>query len=179
MTRSPLVYPWTRSEFIRAFEAGVFDRRVEFIEGEIWRVAIGTWHGNIVGGIVGALPRSGVEFTTATLPSGGSLPDPDCWVRRSDAEPIGSIGSRLSVWDPADVLLVIEVSDETVLADLNIKTRLYGAAGYPVYWVVTKDRIFEHTEPTPTGYRRRAEFSAGDRIPVAYAGTELAVDDLL
>lgn len=65
------------------------------------------------------------------------------------------------------------------MQDLNVKTRLYGSAGYPVYWVVTKGRIFEHTGPTPTGYRHRTEYGLGDRIPVAYAGVELAVDDLL
>jgi hypothetical protein len=48
-----------------------------------------------------------------------------------------------------------------------------------VYWVVTKDVVFEHTEPTPTGYRTRTEYRPGDRIPVRYAETTLAVDDLL
>ncbi|AEV82184.1 hypothetical protein ACWT_1168 [Actinoplanes sp. SE50] len=107
------------------------------------------------------------------------MPDPDCWVRRADAVPIATIGARLSVWKSADVLLVVEVSDETVLQDLNVKTRLYGAAGYPVYWVVTQERIFEHTGPTASGYRTRIEYRPGDRIPVGYASLDLPVSSLL
>ena len=179
MTEPALAYHWSLSEFVRASEAGAFDHRVELIEGDIWPVVVGSWHGDAVGQLLALLPRSGVRLTTATLPAGDSLPDPDCWVRRADAIPIGTIGSRLSVWDPADVLLVVEVSDETVIHDLNVKTRLYGSAGYPVYWVVTQDRIFEHTGPTPSGYRTRVEYAPGERIPVAYADVDLAVEDLL
>jgi Putative restriction endonuclease len=179
MTEPALAYRWSVSEFVRASEAGAFDHRVELIEGEIWPVLIGSWHGDAVGQLLGLLPRAGVRITTATLPTGDSLPDPDCWVRRADAAPVGTVGVRLSVWDPADVLLVVEVSDETVIHDLNVKTRLYGSAGYPAYWVVTQDRIYEHTEPTSSGYRKRVEYGLGDQIPVAYAGVELAVSDLI
>jgi Uma2 family endonuclease len=179
MTEPALAYHWTQSEFVRAFEAGAFDHRVELIEGEIWPVVIGDWHGEVVGQLTALLPRTGARLTTATLPSGGSLPDPDCWVRRAGAEPVGMVDSRLSVWDPVDVLLVVEVSDETVIQDLNTKARLYGSAGYPVYWVVTPESIFEHTDPTPAGYRFRAEYRRGERIPVGYACVELAVDDLI
>jgi len=179
MTGAALSYPWSQSGFLRAFDAGAFDRRVELIEGEIWPVVIGDWHGEAVGQLLASLPRSDVRLTTATLPTGSSLPDPDCWVRRADAVPTGRIGSRLSRWEPTDVLLVVEISDETVIQDLNVKTRIYGAAGYPVYWVVTQDRIFEHTEPTGSGYRRRIEYGRGERIPVGYADTDVAVDDLL
>jgi hypothetical protein len=63
------------------------------------------------------MSRVGVRVTTATLPTGGSLPDPDCWVRRVDAD--------------------------------------------------------------PTGYRSRVEYRPGERLPVPYAGTDLAVDDLI
>ena len=118
-------------------------------------------------------------MTTATLPTGGSLPDPDCWVRRAEADPIGAIGSRLSVWGASDVLLVVEVADETTIQDLNVKAKLYGQAGYPVYWVITQEAIYEHTGPISTGYRTRVEYLHGERIPVPYASTELAVDELI
>jgi putative restriction endonuclease len=179
MTRTALTYRWSRSEFLRAWEAGAFDHRVELIDGEVWPVVIGSWHGDTVGQLTAALPRSGVRVTTATLPTGESLPDPDCWVRRADAEPVGLVGSRLSVWASSDVLLVVEVSDETMLYDLEIKAKLYGQAGYSVYWVVTQHAIYEHTTPTPQGYRTRIEYRPGERIPVRYAGTDLAVEDLI
>ncbi|NNH72583.1 Uma2 family endonuclease [Nocardia uniformis] len=174
-----LSYHWSRDEFVRAWDADVFERRVELVEGEVWPVVIGSWHGETVMTVAAVLPRRGVRISSSTLPTGDSLPDPDCWVRRRDAEPTESIGSRLAVWDPRDLLLVIEVSDETVMQDLGVKAKLYGRAGYPAYWVVTKDVIYEHTEPTASGYRLRAEYRAGDRIPIRYADTDLAVDDLL
>src|SRR5262245_27168173 len=145
MSVAPLAYRWSASEFLRAWEAGVFDHRVELVDGEVWPVVIGSWHGDTVVQVAAMLRRPGVRVTAATLPTGDSWPHPDCWVRRAGAEPVGAVGTRMQVWDPADVLLVVEVSDETMLADLEIKARLYGRAGYPVYWVVTPDVIYEHT----------------------------------
>lgn len=179
MTHAALVYHWSQSEFLRAWEAGAFDNRVELVEGQVWPVVTGPWHGKTVMRLAAVLPRAGVEITAETLPSGESLPDPDCWVQRAGAEPIRPLGSKLAVWDPADVLLVVEVSDDTMLHDLQTKMRLYGRTGYPVYWVVTKEAIFEHTEPTPSGYRVRREYRRGERIPVGYADTDLAVDELI
>ena len=116
----------------------------------------------------------------ASLRSGkDSLPDPDCWVLRAGAEPARRLGSRLHEWAASDVLLVVEVSDTTVRADLSRKAQLYGAAGFGVYWVVSPDVVYVLTGPTPEGYERRDEYRAGDRIPVAYAGSTIAVDDLL
>ncbi|WP_432978170.1 Uma2 family endonuclease [Dactylosporangium sp. CA-233914] len=179
MTQSELAYRWSQSEFVRAWEAKAFDHRAEFVEGEIWPVVVGSWHGDTVGQLLALLPRAGVRVTTATLPTGGSLPDPDCWVRRADAEPIGTIGTRLSVWNAADVLLVIEVADETTIQDLNVKAKLYGRAGYPVSWVITQEAIYEHSGPISTGYRSRVEYLQGERIPVPYASAELDVDELI
>jgi hypothetical protein len=179
VSEAALIYRWSRDEFVRAWEAGVFDHRVEFVEGEVWPVVIGPWHGKTTMQVGHVLPREGATVTSATLPAGDSLPDPDCWVLREGAEPSGSIGARLVEWRPEDVLLVVEVADETVLQDLGIKARLYGGAGYAVYWVVTQDVVYEHTEPTPEGYRVRVEHRRGDRIPVRYAGTDVAVTNLL
>jgi Putative restriction endonuclease len=172
-------YRWSISEFLRFWDAGAFDHRVELIEGEIWPVVIGDWHGEMVVRVARTLLNAGVRITSSTLPSGDSLPDPDCWVRQQNAEPAGQLGTRLSSWRPEDVLLVVVVSDDTVVADLNIKSRIYGSAGWPVYWVVTEEAIYEHTEPHSAGYRVRREYRRGDRLPIVYAGTNVAVADLL
>lgn len=68
-------YRWSVSEFLRAWEAEAFDHRVELIEGELWPVVIGDWHGRLVGTVIGALlSNGGGEVTCTTLPSAGSLP---------------------------------------------------------------------------------------------------------
>jgi hypothetical protein len=181
MSVAPLTYQWSASEFLRAWEAGAFDHRVELVEGEVWPVVIGSWHGDIQAQLAASLrhPRVRVSTSTLAVPSSNSVPDPDCFVRGIDAKPVGTRGARLEVWDPRDVLLVVEISDESVVADLNIKARLYGGAGYQVYWVVTQEAIYEHTSPMLQGYRIRTDYRPGDRIPLAYAGTELSVAELL
>ncbi|MBO0869559.1 MAG: Uma2 family endonuclease [Micromonosporaceae bacterium] len=179
MTHAGQAGRWSREEFLRAWEAGQFEHRVELIDGEVWPVSIGRWHGPTTIEVSAALRDPSVVVTTETLPSGDSLPDPDCWVRRRGAVPTGQAGDRIDTWAPVDVLLVVEVSKETVIRDLHVKSRLYGNAGWPVYWVVTQKLIYEHTEPHEQGYRTRVEYPPGSKIPVRYTNTELSVDDLI
>lgn len=177
---APQQYRWTRDGFLRAYEAGAFEGRVELVDGEVWPVVIGRWHGTTVMRVARALPEPAIaEIDSATLPAASSLPDPDCWVRRRGAVPKGAVSDRVPVWASDDVLLVIEVADESLMADLTIKAKLYGSSGYPVYWVISPDVIYEHSGPTADGYRVRTEYRRGDRIPVPYADAELLVDDLL
>jgi hypothetical protein len=179
MSTSPLTYHWTVDEFVRASQAGAFNHRVELVEGEVWPVVIGSWHGDTLLQVAAMLRAPGVRVSAATLPTADSLPDPDCWVRRADAEPAGEVSPRVQIWDPADVLLVVEVSDETMLADLGIKAKLYGRAGYAVYWVVTPDAIYEHTQPTRHGYEVRREYRSGSEISLEYAHRVIAVGQLI
>ena len=43
MSSTVAPYRWSVSEFLRAWEAGAFDNRVELINGEVWPVVIGDW----------------------------------------------------------------------------------------------------------------------------------------
>lgn len=179
MTDTVPNYRWSASEFVRAWEAGAFDHRVELVNGEVWPVVIGDWHGDITFRLASELIAPDAVITAATLASSESLPDPDCWVRRKGASPVGKIGSKLSRWDGTDVLLVVEVSDETVMADLTVKAKVYGSAGYAAYWVVTRDAVFEHLDPTLQGYRQRNEYRAGDQLKVPYSHRTIDVGQLL
>ena len=179
MSETVAPYRWSASEFVRAWEAGAFDHRVELIEGEVWPVVIGDWHGRTVGEVIFLLRQLGPKVSASTLPSGASLPDPDCWIPRPGAVASGAIGTRLLTWNPTDVLLVVEVSDETLMADLTTKVRIYGSAGWPVYWVVSPEAVYVHTGPHPGGYRNRTEYRPGERVPVPFADATIAVDDLV
>lgn len=179
MTSLRTAWRWSATEFLRAHDAGAFEGRVELVEGEVWPVVIGDWHGKTVVRLTRRLPDEGVDITTATLASGDSLPDPDCWVLTSGAEPRGELSERLSLWRADDVLLVVEVSDDTLFDDLTVKARVYGSAGYPVLWVVSPEKVYVHTRPIPGGYAERQEYVRGQRVPVPYADVELAVDELI
>lgn len=81
MSAAPPTYRWTQQAFLRATEAGVFDGRVELVDGAVWPVSsIGRWHGRTVARCVVALTAEGVDVTTESLATGDSLPDPDVWV---------------------------------------------------------------------------------------------------
>ncbi len=78
----------------------------------------------------------------------------------------------------AESALVVEVSDSPLDDDLRLKATQYARAKLPVYWVVNlKERSVEvYTDPRggkSPGYRTRAEYAAGDAIPVVVAGRTL------
>jgi hypothetical protein len=172
-------YRWRLEEFVAAWDAGAFDSRVELVDGEVWAVPIGNWHGDTAARLLRALPNARFQVSTSSLPTSGSLPDPDCWVRAASTAPAGLVSQRLARWSAEDVLLVIEVADETIDHDLGAKAALYARAGYPCYWAVTRGGIYEHTGPRDIGYQRRVLYLLDQEIPVQHAGVALAVADLL
>ena len=86
--------------------------------------------------------------------------------------------------EPADVALLVEVSDTTLSIDRGIKRSIYAREGIPVYWIVNLvDRQVEvYTDPGQGGYASRQDFKPGQQVPVVIAGQPLApiaVDDIL
>ncbi len=172
-----VAYRWDVDSFLRAQDAAAFRSRVELVDGQVWPVVLDDWHGDLTAHLVAVLSQRG-QVSQATLATGESLPDPDLWLRRIGAQPVDVVSARLSRWDPADVLLVVEVADETVQEDLTIKARLYAAAGYARYWVVTHDGIHEHTAPTGEGYTHVRRATAGDSVDLP-DGTVITIRELL
>lgn len=176
-------WSWDEESFIRALESGLFgDRRFELVEGEVWAVSIGPWHGKVAMRVARALPEDAEwELTSSTLPAGGSLPDPDVWVLRRSAKPISVLGEtgRLLRWSPADVAMVIEVSDTSLVVDTAIKTKTYGRAGFPVYWVIHREGVEVYSDPYEGGYRSQEFVPIDGMIHVPYSDSELSVANLL
>ena len=189
MTAAALRYQWSQVEFLRAHEAAVFDGRAELVEGQVWPVVIGGWHGTTTARLVHLVTAAGGSapdgraapalVTQESLVTGASLPDPDLWVRRADARPVEELTDRVQRWAAADVLLVVEVADQSLADDLSTKARLYGSAGYAVYWVVTREALHEHTSPDAQGYRTVTRYSRGDEVPLRHASGALAVSEVL
>jgi Uma2 family endonuclease len=86
----------------------------------------------------------------------------------------------------ADVGLVIEVADSSLLRDQRDKTRIYARAGIPIYWIVNlvDRRIEVYGQPTgPTAvpaYQSFQTYQPGDAVPLVLddstAGTVPAAD---
>ena len=76
---------------------------------------------------------------------------------------------------PADVLLLIEISDTTLRYDRSTKLALYARAGVQRYWIVdVADRtVVVFTEPAAEGYRREVRTRPGERIALGAPGSGL------
>jgi len=171
---------WTLEEYLQAWEAGAIGTRVELLDGEVWDVVMGPWHGDTTMRVARALPNDRFRITAMSLPTGASVPDPDCSVLRTDATPVEQLSRRMQRWAPTDVLLVVEVSDETLQYDLGRKAEMYAEAGYVHYWTVSPAGVYAHTRPTVGGYADRVLYGPAERIPVPYApGVVLDVSRLI
>ena len=84
---------------------------------------------------------------------------------------------------PADIALVVEVADRSLAKDRR-RTRSYGPAGIPVYWIVNlvDRRIEVYSNPVPDGYGLRIEYAPGSDVPLVIDGVtvgRIAVADML
>jgi hypothetical protein len=123
----------------------------------------------------GAVWRS---LASVRLPAQVSEPEPDRRVVR------GTIRDYIRRSPgPADVALVVEVSDVS-LADDRKMAEVDGPSGIPFFWIVNLvDRKLEvYTDPAATGYRSRNDYVAGQNVPVVIDCVEIgrvAVADVL
>ena len=177
---------FTRDEFHRMAEAGVFgeEERLELVDGEIVPMSPkGPRHQSAVRRTARQLRR---VFNEAewTLMEDSALALANSRERYPDLLVAGGGDAEYDdrVAEPADVVLVIEVSDTTLATDRDVKGLEYALAGIPEYWIVNlADRSLEvYRDPSPAGYGPRAVFQPGDQVPLAAAESALvAVADLL
>jgi len=113
---------------------------------------------------------------------GESMPEPDVAVVR------GAVGDYRRVPEAADVGLIVEIADSSLVRDRGWKQRIYAAGGIPVYWVVNlaEESVEVHSEPSGPGeapaYRRLEMLRREATLPLMLEGVEAAripVADLL
>ena len=82
----------------------------------------------------------------------------------------------------ADVLLLVEVADSSLLYDRSVKMPPYARAGVPEVWIVdlTRGEIQICSEPAADGFQRTETRGRGDELrPAAFPDLTLAVAALL
>jgi len=184
------VYRMTVAQYHTALRAGVFEEGdpIELLEGlMVQKMPKKPPH-------VVALARL-LRALTPHIPAAWSTRSQDP-ITLEDGEPEPDLAVILGRAEdylarhpgPADIALVIEVSDTTLDRDRGIKLRSYARAGLPAYWIVNLvDRCVEvYTSPdaaasTPT-YRTRTTWDPGDAVELAFGGAswgEVRVDDVL
>jgi Uma2 family endonuclease len=139
-------------EYHRLGELGFFapDERVELIRGEIIiKASKSTFHSVCNSLLLGELcplvrKMAVVRGQEPIVLSPDSEPEPDVVIARNrvdrylDSHP-----------EPADILLVIEVSDSTLKYDRETKLSLYAEAGIANYWIfnLVDNQLEMHAEP--------------------------------
>jgi Uma2 family endonuclease len=155
--------------------------RCELIEGEILTVPpIGSRHVSITARLTQRLFRSigdvaNVRSSPVDL-GADSEPESDVLVLKPRADDYMRANPR-----PADVLLLIEVSDSTLAYDRNDKRDLYAKYGISEYWVVDVNNslIAVYYEPIQGAYQRTREYTSADAVsPQAFPSVRISVAEL-
>ena len=75
----------------------------------------------------------------------------------------------------ADVGLVVEIAESSLVTDRTEMNKVYARAGIPVYWIINLvDRQVEvYTQPSNDGYRSREDFAWDQDVPVVIEGREV------
>jgi Uma2 family endonuclease len=112
-----------------------------------------------------------------------SQPEPDFSVVRGDARTYLTRHPG-----PADVGLIGEVAESSLLRDQRDKTRIYARAGIPCYWIVNlvDRRIEVYTQPSGSAavpaYASFQIYQSGDTVPLVLDGNTVGTvpaDELL
>lgn len=178
-------HSFTVAEYERMGEAGVLspDDRVELIEGEIIEMSpIGERHAACVARLtyILTLRLQGRAVIWAQNPlrlNDYSEPQPDVAVLRQRDDFYAQAHPT-----PADVLLLIEVSDTTLDYDRQIKTPLYARAGVPEVWLVNlaDERVETYADPSGGAYQQTGHASRGEEVEArGVAALRLSVTEIL
>lgn len=173
------------AEYRRMAEAGILreDDRVELIEGEILEmVPMGSRHAACIDRLNRHLNKLAGNHALVRVQSPIRLDDD------SEPEPdVALLKPREDFYSsehpgPADVLLVVEVSDTSAEYDAGVKLPLYARAGIPETWLVdlSADTVEVHSLPAPDGYRKTLRVRRGETLQSeSVASLELAAGDVL
>ncbi|HEV7857883.1 MAG TPA: Uma2 family endonuclease [Pyrinomonadaceae bacterium] len=175
---------FTVEEYDRMIEAGILgaDERVELLEGRIIKMSPkGILHA-AVNDHAGECFRKRLSNRVIVriqnpIRLDTSEPEPDLVLampqekRYFDHHPI-----------PADILLVMEIADNSVSIDRNYKSRLSAAAGIIQYCIINLQthELEDYRDPGPDGYRSKHTFRAEQTFSlVAFPETVIDVSELL
>ncbi len=160
-------------DYERMVDAGILGKqdRVELIGGEILDMApIGQSHGSLVAALNQALVLAchgrAIVFTQSSLwLDHWNVPQPDFAVLRLRPD-FYAMGSRPG---PADAFLVVEVADNSLRYDREVKLPLYAGVGIPEYWIVDlQQRVVDaYRRPEAGRYAESATHRGGDQVELA------------
>jgi len=185
MASTRVRFRFSVDDYEKMIEFGILteNHRVELIRGEIIdKMAIGDKHVVCVNRLNRLFIRRTGDTAIVSVQNpirlSDSEPEPDValWRPREDEYASGKPG-------PADIFLLIEVSDTTLDYDREVKRSLYAEAGIVEYWILNiPDECLEvYRQPQPDGtYRDVQTLRRGQQVEVAaLPGLIVAVAEIL
>ncbi|MBI2864383.1 MAG: Uma2 family endonuclease [Chloroflexi bacterium] len=178
-------WQFTVDDYHRMAQAGILgeDDRVELIEGEVVKMTpIGRRHASCVIRTNETFVKAFNDVAAISVQNPVVLdqytePQPDFALLRRQPD---FYASRLPT--PADVYLLVEISDKTVEADRRVKVPLYAKSHVTEVWLVDveQETITVYRDPSPDGYRTARVARRGEHIaPLAFSDRPIAVSDVL
>jgi Uma2 family endonuclease len=177
------------AQYQRMIETGILTAadKVELLENYVvLKMAKNPPHDgtiDLVKAALATLPPGWMLRVQQTVVLSDSQPEPDFSVVRGN--PRSFVAQHPTT---ADVGLLIEVADSSLLRDQRDKTRIYARANIPVYWIINlvDRRVEVYTQPSgPTAvpaYGTFQTFQPGDSVPLLLDGAAVGtvpVADLL
>jgi Uma2 family endonuclease len=181
------LYRLTVKQYDQMVEAGILGKRdrVELIEG-ILVAKMGRNRPHIVSGksafstLAGAVPPGWhVAKEDPLVISDLSKPEPDLAVVRGVARDY--IQRDVTA---ADVALVVEIAESTLLADQHEMRPRYASSNIPIYWIINliARQLEVYSDPQGGEYRTAQVFAPEQDVPLIIDGAEIGrirVADLL
>lgn len=157
------------------------DDRVELLDGEIFEMTpIGVDHAFCVQRLIRAFDRledrAALDVQNPIRLSPSSDPQPDVALLELPLERY-----RKAPPGPADVLLVVEVADTSLMTDRTKKLPLYAEAGIREAWIVNlQEQVIEvYRGPSASGYSKRCLVREGTVAPLAFPDEVIGVEEIL
>jgi Uma2 family endonuclease len=173
------------SAYYRMAEAGILmpNDRVELIDGEIFdMVPIGSVHAgktNRLNRLFARVASDGLALVTVQGPLRLDLynePEPDLMLlkpRKDDYQDRHP--------NAADVLLLVEVSESSLVHDRGTKLPLYARFGVPEVWIVDlrAAAVEVYREPAGDAYARKERLTSGPLAPALLPSVAIDIGALL
>jgi Uma2 family endonuclease len=177
---------FTVAEFHRMIEAGVFqeDDPIELLEGWIVQKMVkNPRHDATVDRvnelIAARVPADWRVRVQSAITTADSEPEPDLAIVRGPASRYLQHHPQ-----PADIALVVEVSDTSLASDRE-KARVYAKAAIAQYWIVNiRERVvevFQSPRPADAAYGPPTVYRAGAEVPIVIAESQregIKVDEI-
>jgi Uma2 family endonuclease len=175
---------WSIEDYHRMIASGILaGRQVELLSGEIIEMSPeGESHAycsDEAGEYLIYLLGNKAKVRQAkpiTLPDSNSEPEPDIAI----AQRLGQNYREHHPY-PENIFWLIEYSDSSLTKDLEVKTKIYAAAGIPEYWVINLRtmQLIIFREPTAEGYQSQEILTQGSITSLAFPEITVSIPKLL